>query len=62
MGCRRIDGVMIVSALLLIIGILVFDKLSEIEGARHKYIVITNYLALSIVAVSLLVLLLRGCT
>ncbi len=52
---------MLVSALLLIVGILVFDKLTKIEGARHKYIMITNYLALSIVAASLLVLLLRSC-
>lgn len=53
---------MLVSALLLVIGILVFDKVVEIEGARHKYIAVTNYLALGIIATSLLIILLRSCT
>lgn len=61
MGCRRINVAILASALLLIIGILIFDKLVEMEGARHKYIAITNYLALSIAVTSLLVFLLRSC-
>ncbi len=52
---------MLVSALLLIIGILVFDKLAEIEGARHRYVMITNYSALTIIVISLLIILLRNC-